>query len=105
MKAIQNELGEGEGRRLRDRGVSPEGSLSQALPDEVREKLNKEVGGQAALRLLRGHRPAQLSGRVPGAPWGKKTRERVSMEAAWKVLDEDHFGLEKVKERIWSSWR
>ena len=33
-------------------------------------------------------------------PWGKKTRERVSVEAARKVLDKDHYGLEKVKERI-----
>ena len=33
-------------------------------------------------------------------PWGKKTRERVSVEAARRTLDKDHFGLEKVKERI-----
>src|SRR4029453_2454107 len=33
-------------------------------------------------------------------PWTKKTRERKDLSAAEKILNEDHFGLEKVKERI-----
>ena len=33
-------------------------------------------------------------------PWGTHTKERVNVDAARKVLDRDHFGLEKVKERI-----
>ena len=33
-------------------------------------------------------------------PWGKTTKERVSVSAVKKTLDQDHFGLDKVKERI-----
>ena len=33
-------------------------------------------------------------------PWNKTTKERVDLTAARKILDDDHFGLEKVKERI-----
>ena len=101
MKAIQNELGEGEG------GDSEIGDyrrkIAEAkLPDEVREKLEKEVGrlakqpfGSSEATVLRSYLDVCLE-----LPWGKKTRERVSVEAARRTLDKDHFGLEKVKERI-----
>ena len=101
LKAIQNELGEGEG------GDSEIGDyrrrIAEAkLPDEVREKLEKEVGrlakqpfGSSEATVLRSYLDVCLE-----LPWGKKTRERVSVETARRTLDKDHFGLEKVKERI-----
>ena len=66
------------------------------------DKLNKEVGrlekqpfGSAEASVIRGYLDTVLE-----LPWGKKTKERVDVAAARKVLDADHFGLDKVKERI-----
>ena len=72
------------------------------LPQEVADKLTKEVGrlekqpfGSAEATVLRNYLDTVLE-----LPWGKHTKERVNVEAARKVLDADHYGLEKVKERI-----
>lgn len=68
----------------------------------MREKLEKELNrlskqpfGSSEATVIRNYLDVCLE-----LPWGKKTRERVSVEAARKVLDKDHYGLEKVKERI-----
>ena len=101
LKAIQSELGEGEGG---DSEIEEyRGKIARAdLPDQVREKLNKELSrlakqpfGSSEATVLRNYLDVCLE-----LPWGKKTRERVSVEAARKVLDREHYGLEKVKERI-----
>ena len=100
MKAIQNELGEGEGadelEEYRDR------IAKATLPDEVREKLNKELGrlakqpyGSSESTVLRTYLDVCLE-----LPWGKTTKEKVSVAGVRKALDRDHYGLEKVKERI-----
>ena len=101
LKVIQHELGEGE---------SGDGELGEyrqkikkaKLPPEVVEKLNKELErlakqpfGSAEATVIRNYLDICLE-----LPWGKKTRERVNVEAARKVLDADHYGLDKVKERI-----
>ena len=72
------------------------------LPAEVEEKLIKELGrlekqpfGSAEATVMRNYLDVCLE-----LPWNKKTKERVDVAAARKVLDGDHFGLEKVKERI-----
>jgi len=100
MKAIQNELGEGDADSEQ---TEYREKIAQAnLPEEVREKLNKELTrlikqpfGSSEATVLRNYLDVCLE-----LPWGKKTKERVSVEAARKVLDKDHFGLDKVKERI-----
>ena len=102
MKAIQAELGEGEGggdSELEDYRKKIAGTK---LPDEVRAKLEKEVSrlakqpfGSSEATVIRNYLDVCLE-----LPWGKKTKERVSVEGARKALDHDHFGLEKVKERI-----
>lgn len=100
LRVIQRELGEdgdpdeiGEYRRR----VAEAG-----LPDEVRAKLEKEIGhlekqpfGSAEGAVIRGYLDTCLD-----LPWNRKTRERVSVSAVSRTLDADHFGLEKVKERI-----
>lgn len=99
LKAIQSELGQGEGDELTDYHRA----IAQAkLPAEVAEKLEREVdrlrkqsGGSAEASVIRNYLDTCLE-----LPWGKKTKERVSVEAARKILDADHFGLEKVKDRI-----
>ena len=103
LKAIQNELGEGGGGESSDEFEEYRKKIAQAkLPDEVREKLNKELTrltkqpfGSSEATVLRSYLDVCLE-----LPWGKMTRERVSVEAARTALDHDHFGLDKVKERI-----
>ncbi len=101
LKVIQRELGES------DRGDSEthryrEKIYSAKLPKEVEEKLLKEVShlerqsfGSAEGSVIRNYLDVCLE-----LPWSKKTRERVNVESARKILEQDHFGLEKVKERI-----
>ena len=100
MKVIQRELGEGEG----DDEISEyrEKVAKANLPDEVREKLNKEIKhlekqpfGSSEGAVIRNYLDTCLE-----LPWLTKTKERVSVSAVRKALDADHFGLEKVKERI-----
>lgn len=100
MKVIQRELGEGEG----DDEIAEyrEKVAAASLPDEVREKLNKEIRhlekqpfGSSEGAVLRNYLDVCLE-----LPWQMKTKERVSVSAVRKALDADHYGLEKVKERI-----
>ncbi len=72
------------------------------LPDEVREKLRKEV---KRLSKLPGMSPE--SGVIKtyldtclDIPWNKTTKDRLDIKAASKILERDHDGLEKVKQRI-----
>ncbi len=101
LKAIQAELGEGE---YSDGEIEEyrEKIQKAKLPEQVREKLNKELGhlakqpfGSSEGAVLRNYLDTCLE-----LPWGKRTKERVNVAAARKILDADHFGLEKVKERI-----
>ena len=100
MKAIQNELGEGEGA---DEIEEYRQKIAKTdLPDQVREKLTKELGrlakqsyGSSEGTVLRNYLDICLE-----LPWGVKTKEKISVAAVRKALDQDHYGLEKVKERI-----
>ncbi len=72
------------------------------LPDEVRDKLIKEVKKlaktpytSAESSVMRNYLDLCLE-----LPWGVKSKDRVDVKAARKVLDRDHNGLEKVKDRI-----
>ncbi len=101
MKAIQRELGEGE-----------EGAdeLTE-LEDKLREtKLSKEARtkAEAELKKLRNMSPMSAEATVVrnyldwllGIPWGKNRKVKKDLNKAEQVLDADHYGLEKVKERI-----
>ena len=70
--------------------------------DEVREKLMKELHrlskqpfGSAEGAVIRNYLDVCLD-----VPWGVETHDRADVEQARKILDRDHYGLEKVKERI-----
>ncbi len=100
LKVLQSELGEGEGdseiQEYRDKIAAAK------LPEEVAEKLRKEVDrlakqpyNSAESAVSRNYLDLCLE-----LPWGKKTRERIQVEAARKILDAEHYGLRKVKERI-----
>jgi len=101
LKAIQKELGEGEDGR---------DELAE-LEDRVNKtKLSKEAHDKAIaeVRKLRNMSPMSAEATVVrnyldwmlSIPWSKKSKIRRDLRAAQKVLDDDHYGLEKVKERI-----
>jgi ATP-dependent Lon protease len=105
MKAIQKELGEdetgerAEAEQLRER-------LDQAdLPDEVRKEAERELKRMQALpqaapdyHVIRTYLEYVLE-----LPWRKSSEEKLDLNEAQRVLDEDHYGLEDIKERILES--
>ncbi len=100
IRVIQSELGDSDN----DSEISEyrERISKGKLPEEVAAKLNKEVSrlekqpfGSTEATVSRNYLDTVLE-----LPWGVKTKERVNVAAARKVLDADHFGLDKVKERI-----
>ncbi len=98
MKAIQTELGE-EADEIEE---YREKIAKAALPDGAREKLNKELSRLAKQSysssegtVLRNYLDICLE-----LPWGKTTKEKANVAAVQKVLDQDHFGLDKVKRRV-----
>ena len=101
MKAIQKELGESED------GKDETSELEERLE---KTKLSKEAREKAIaeLKKLRGMSPMSAESSVVrnyldwmlSIPWKKRTRVKRDLNAAEAVLDADHFGLEKVKERI-----
>jgi ATP-dependent Lon protease len=100
MKAIQKELGDEEGR---DELAELEDKIKKTkLSKEAREKATHE------LKKLRQMSPMSAEATVVrnyldwllSIPWNKKSKVKKDLKHAQEVLDNDHFGLEKVKERI-----
>ena len=100
MKAIQKELGDEEGR---DELAELEDKIKKTkLSKEAREKAQHE------LKKLRQMSPMSAEATVVrnyldwllSIPWNKKSKVKKDLKAAQEILDADHFGLEKVKERI-----
>ena len=100
MKAIQKELGDDDGR---DELADLEEKISKTkLSKEAREKAQHE------LKKLRQMSPMSAEATVVrnyldwllSIPWNKKSKVKKDLEAAQAVLDADHYGLEKVKDRI-----
>lgn len=101
MKAIQKELGDGE--EGRDEMAELEERIAKTkLSKEAREKADAE------LKKLRQMSPMSAEATVVrnyldwllGIPWGKKSKIKSDLNNAEKILEADHFGLDKVKERI-----
>ena len=100
LRVIQSELGEGDDEE--ELQQYHEAIEALELPEETREKLLKELkrlskqpSNSAEAAVLRTYLDTCLE-----LPWNTRTKERVDIRAARKILDEDHFGLQKVKERI-----
>src|SRR6266508_2953001 len=97
MKAIQKELGDEEGRD--ELGEIEDKIKKTKLSKEAREKATHE------LKKLRQMSPESTVVRnyldwLLSIPWNKKTKVKKDLKVAQEILDNDHFGLEKVKERI-----
>ena len=100
MKVIREELGEEDEDSEFDSYIKKIRALK--LDPQVEEKLLKDVDrlkkqpfGSSEGAVLRNYLDTVLE-----LPFGKRTKERVDVEAGRKILEHDHFGLEKVKERI-----
>lgn len=101
MKAIQKELGDKEGRAGEIEELRKQLKDFDA-PDRVKEKIEKEID------RLEKTPPTSAEGNVIrnyidwllGLPWSKATEDNLDIINAQKVLDEDHYGLEKAKERV-----
>ena len=99
MKNIQDELGNGQDdeiAELRNKGYQKKWS------DEVAELFEKEVDKLERINPQSPDYNVQLSylQTLLGLPWGVYTADNLDIQNAEKVLDKDHYGLEKVKERI-----
>ncbi len=100
MKAIRDELGEGDEhsefydyeKRILALNFSEE-SQKKVLKDL--DRLKKQPFGSAEASVLRNYLDTVLE-----LPWNQYTKERIDVDAARKILNKDHFGLDKVKERI-----
>jgi len=99
MKAIQKEMGEHEqgeveelARRIADSGMHKE-AKDKAEAELNKLKLMAPMSAEAT--VVRSYLDWILS-----VPWKKKSRVRKDLAAAQKILDEDHYGLEEVKDRI-----
>ena len=100
MKAIRDELGEGDDysefaefeKRILSLHMMEE-QESKLLKDL--ERLKKQPFGSSEASVLRNYLDTVLE-----LPWNVTTKERVDIQAARRILDKEHFGLQKVKERI-----
>ena len=103
LKVIRQELGEDSG--ISDAEEFEEAAAKLEAPEEVKEKLKREIsrfkntiGSQAENGVIRTYIETLLE-----MPWEKRSEENNDIQYARKVLDEDHYGMETVKERILES--
>lgn len=100
MREIQNELGENpvqqEVNELRDK------SLKKKWSKKVREQFEKEINKLERMNPQGAEYGVQLNycQLLVDLPWEQYTKDKFDLKKAQKILDRDHFGLEKVKERI-----
>jgi len=101
MKAIQKELGEKEGRLGEVEELRAKLTELNA-PESVQEKINKEIdrlektpASSAEGGVIRNYVDWLLS-----LPWSHKTEDHLDIQEAERILNEDHYGLDKPKERV-----
>ena len=101
LRAIQTELGEGD-ETQRELGELKEKLAKAGLPEAVRAKTEKEIGKLAAMppaspemAIIRNYVDTILD-----LPWQSTTEDNLDVSRAAKILEENHYGLPKVKERI-----
>jgi ATP-dependent Lon protease len=101
LKAIQTELGEGN-ELAEDIAAYREKMVKAKLPKPVEEEVERQMK-----KLERMHPDAAETATLRNwldimvaLPWSKSSRENLDLKKAQTILDEDHYGLEKVKERI-----
>lgn len=105
MKAIQKELGEDESGERAEASQLRERLETADLPEDVRKEADRELKRMEALpqsapdfHVIRTYLEYILD-----LPWKKASEEKLDLNEARKILDEDHYGLEDIKERILES--
>jgi ATP-dependent Lon protease len=105
MKAIQKELGDDESGEQAEAGQLRERLEKADLPDDVRKEAERELKRMEALpqaapdfHVIRTYLEYILE-----LPWRKSSEEKLDLNEARRILDEDHYGLEDIKERILES--
>ena len=100
IRVLRDELGEGDDES--EFATYEKNILKLNLPEESEQKLLKDVSrlkkqpfGSSEASVLRNYLDTVLE-----LPWNVRTKERIDIAAARKILEADHFGLEKVKQRI-----
>ena len=99
IKAIQKELGETEAAEAED---FRKRLNARPFPKEIRARLEKEISQFSALPPGSHEMPSLRTfiDCLLDMPYTEKTEDNLDIENARKILDEDHYGLQKVKERI-----
>ncbi len=99
LKAIQEELGEGD---IDDVEEMRQKLAGIPLNEEARERADKELDKLS--RMMAGSPESTVSENyldwLAELPWGKYTKDQLSIKRARRILDQDHYGMEPVKERI-----
>ena len=102
LRVIQSELGDGSFDEANELQMYREQIIQLGLSEDTEVKILKEVDklekqayGSAESSVIRNYLDICIE-----LPWNKITKERIDVEKARKILDNDHFGLDKVKERI-----
>ena len=100
IRVLRDELGEGDDES--EFATYEKKILKLNLPEESEQKLLKDLArlkkqpfGSSEAAVLRNYLDTVLE-----LPWNVRTKERIDIAAARKILEADHFGLEKVKQRI-----
>jgi len=101
MKAIQKELGEGD-ERGEELEELKEAVVKAKMPEDARTKAEKELSklskmppGSAEATVSRNYIDWLVS-----LPWAKSSKDKIDIDKSESILEEDHYGLKKVKERI-----
>ena len=99
IKNIQNELGDAQNSDVRSLREKAE---ALNLPPKVQETFNKELQKLERLNPQNPDYSVELNylQTLTNLPWGKQTEDKISIPNAERVLNREHYGLEKVKERI-----
>ncbi|HEX8773474.1 MAG TPA: endopeptidase La [Pyrinomonadaceae bacterium] len=102
LKAIQKELGDDEGGERAEAELLRERLEAADLPDDVRTEAERELKRMERLpsaapdyHVIRTYLEYVLE-----LPWKKSTEDKLDLKEARRILDEDHYGLEDIKERI-----
>lgn len=101
LKAIQNELNEGKSNGKKDKDYLNKIEKAQ-MPDEIRDaalyeldKLESQSPNSSEYNVIRNYLELLVQ-----LPWKKTESKTINLEEARRILDEQHYGLEKVKDRI-----
>ncbi len=102
LKTLQDELGQGEGSPEGDIAALRARALTKKWPEATAKHFDKELGKLTRLNQMSPDYPVTLNyvEFLLDLPWNETTKDKFNLKTTKKILDTDHFGLEKVKERI-----